>query len=92
MSYPFRKMNNRIVLGKEINTDENAALEIKELAKHFGCFGTIGSGKTVTCKVMIEELAMQGIPGIIIDPKGDLSSLYKKLIAISQKKTRRASI
>ena len=68
-------MDKKIILGKEITTDENAALEIKELAKHFGCFGTIGSGKTVTCKVMIEELAMQGIPGIIIDPKGDLSSM-----------------
>ena len=53
-------MDEKIILGKEITTDENVTVGIKELAKHFGCFGTIGSGKTVSCKVLIEELVMKG--------------------------------
>ena len=31
-------------------------LSPKVLQRHFACFGSSGSGKTVACKVMIEEL------------------------------------
>jgi hypothetical protein len=34
-----------------------------------------GSGKTGLCIVLLEEAALQGIPAIIIDPKGDLTNL-----------------
>ena len=34
-----------------------------------------GSGKTGLCVVLLEESALQGIPAIIIDPKGDLTNL-----------------
>ena len=34
-----------------------------------------GSGKTVMGKAIIEESALQGVPSIIVDLKGDLSSL-----------------
>ena len=32
-----------------------------------------GSGKTGLCIALLEEAAIDGIPAIIIDPKGDLS-------------------
>ena len=51
------------------------ALSLKTLSRHFACFGSSGSGKTVACKVLIEELALQGIPVIAFDPQGDISSL-----------------
>ncbi|MHA1683418.1 MAG: ATP-binding protein [Promethearchaeota archaeon] len=43
--------------------------------KHLGIFGSTGSGKTVLGKILIEELALQKIPSIVVDPQGDLASL-----------------
>ncbi|HME51231.1 MAG TPA: DUF87 domain-containing protein [Candidatus Lokiarchaeia archaeon] len=43
--------------------------------KHAGIFGSTGSGKTVLGKILIEEMALQGIPSIVIDPQGDIASL-----------------
>ena len=37
--------------------------------------GMTGSGKTGLCIGLIEEAALQGIPAILIDPKGDLTNL-----------------
>ena len=34
-----------------------------------------GSGKTGLCLALLEEAAMDNIPAIIIDPKGDISNL-----------------
>ena len=34
-----------------------------------------GSGKTGLCVALLEEAALDGIPAIVIDPKGDLSNL-----------------
>ena len=51
------------------------ALKLETLQRHFACFGSSGSGKTVACKVLIEELAMRGIPIIAFDPQGDIASL-----------------
>jgi len=50
-------------------------LSTKVLQRHFACFGSSGSGKTVACKVLIEELARRGIPVIAFDPQGDIASL-----------------
>jgi len=50
-------------------------ISIKTLQRHFACFGSSGSGKTVASKVMIEELAKAGIPIIAFDPQGDIASL-----------------
>src|SRR3990167_3209335 len=43
--------------------------------KHIVALGSSGSGKTVFCKTIIEEAALQGIPSIVVDPQGDLASL-----------------
>ena len=50
-------------------------LDLKTIQRHIACFGASGSGKTVACKVISEELALQRIPMIIFDPQGDIASL-----------------
>ena len=46
-----------------------------DLTTHGVCVGMTGSGKTGLCIGLIEEAALDGIPSIIIDPKGDLGNL-----------------
>ena len=47
----------------------------KDLVTHAVCVGMTGSGKTGLCIDLLEEAAIDGIPAIIIDPKGDLANL-----------------
>ena len=47
----------------------------KDLVTHAVCVGMTGSGKTGLCIALLEEAAIDRIPSIIIDPKGDLSNL-----------------
>src|SRR5688572_21356605 len=47
----------------------------KDLVTHAVCVGMTGSGKTGLCLSLLEEAAIDGIPAIIIDPKGDLANL-----------------
>src|SRR4051812_46209424 len=47
----------------------------KDLVTHAVCVGMTGSGKTGLCLSLLEEAAIDGIPAIAIDPKGDLSNL-----------------
>jgi len=46
-----------------------------DLTTHAVVTGMTGSGKTGLCIGLMEEAALQGIPAILIDPKGDLSNL-----------------
>ena len=47
----------------------------KDLVTHAVCVGITGSGKTGLCINLLEEAAIDSIPAIIIDPKGDLCNL-----------------
>lgn len=47
----------------------------KDLVTHAVCVGMTGSGKTGLCIGLLEEAAIDSIPAIVIDPKGDLSNL-----------------
>ncbi len=47
----------------------------KDLVTHAVCVGMTGSGKTGLCISLLEEAAIDGIPAIAIDPKGDLTNL-----------------
>jgi hypothetical protein len=49
--------------------------ESKHLVTHGLVVGMTGSGKTGLCFDIIEEAAIDGIPAILIDPKGDLANL-----------------
>jgi hypothetical protein len=47
----------------------------RDLLTHAVCIGMTGSGKTGLCIGLLEEALIDGIPAIIIDPKGDLANL-----------------
>ncbi len=47
----------------------------KDLVTHGVCVGMTGSGKTGLCIALLEEAAIDGIPAIVIDPKGDMANL-----------------
>jgi hypothetical protein len=55
--------------------DELVLYSSKDLVTHAVCVGMTGSGKTGLCISLIEEAALDGIPSILIDPKGDLANL-----------------
>ena len=54
-----------------------------DLLTHVFVCGVTGSGKTVFGKALIEEAALCGIPAIVIDLKGDLSSFAIKIDSVS---------
>ena len=56
-------------------TDEPILYDSKDLTTHAMCVGMTGSGKTGLCLSLIEEAAIDGIPVLAIDPKGDLGNL-----------------
>jgi polynucleotide 5'-kinase involved in rRNA processing len=47
----------------------------KDLVTHAVCIGMTGSGKTGLCISLIEEAAIDGVPAILIDPKGDVTNI-----------------
>ena len=55
--------------------DELVLYDSKDLTTHALCVGMTGSGKTGLCIALLEEAAIDGIPALVIDPKGDLSNL-----------------
>ena len=55
--------------------DEPLLYESRNLVTHAVCVGMTGSGKTGLCLGILEEAAIDGVPVIAIDPKGDLGNL-----------------
>jgi hypothetical protein len=49
--------------------------DAKDLTTHAVCVGMTGSGKTGLCISLLEEAALDQVPAIIIDPKGDMANL-----------------
>jgi hypothetical protein len=47
----------------------------KDLTTHGVCVGMTGSGKTGLCISLLEEAAIDGIPALAIDPKGDIANM-----------------
>ena len=60
---------------QRVQPDELLLYDAKDLTTHAVCLGMTGSGKTGLCVSLIEEAAIDGIPAIVIDPKGDLANL-----------------
>jgi hypothetical protein len=55
--------------------DDLVLYDSKDLVTHGVVLGMTGSGKTGLCLALLEEAAMDNIPAIVIDPKGDISNL-----------------
>ncbi|MGL4555000.1 MAG: ATP-binding protein [Gemmataceae bacterium] len=69
-------------LGREYDLDAGRVLpdrpvmyEARHLTTHGVVVGMTGSGKTGLSISLLEEAAIDGIPAVIIDPKGDLTNL-----------------
>jgi hypothetical protein len=68
-------------LGREFDPAANALkddlvlYDSKDLTTHAVCVGMTGSGKTGLCISLLEEAAIDGVPAVCIDPKGDLANL-----------------
>ena len=56
-------------------TDQDITYDPDDLTTHAVVVGMTGSGKTGLCIDLLEEAALQRIPAIAIDPKGDLTNL-----------------
>lgn len=68
-------------LGKEFDLAENrltdrlVMYDARDLTTHAVCVGMTGSGKTGLCIDLLEEAAIDHVPALIIDPKGDITNL-----------------
>ena len=57
--------------------DQSIGLYLDKMNRHGLIAGATGTGKTITLKVVAEQLSAQGIPVFLADIKGDLASLAK---------------
>jgi hypothetical protein len=60
---------------KQVIPDAPVNYDARDLTTHAVCVGMTGSGKTGLCIGLLEEAALDGVPALIIDPKGDLTNL-----------------
>ena len=65
----------RVIGADGAATDAPLLYDAKDLTTHGVCVGMTGSGKTGLCLALLEEAAIDGIPALAIDPKGDLGNL-----------------
>lgn len=63
--------------------DELTMYDSKDLVTHGVVLGMTGSGKTGLCIALLEEAAMDSIPAIVIDPKGDIPNLLLQFPELS---------
>jgi hypothetical protein len=57
------------------STGEPLLVDARRFTTHAICVGMTGSGKTGLLVGLIEEAALDGIPTLVIDPKGDLANV-----------------
>ena len=74
-------MKNHFYLGRHLDNpqaepnDKPLFYDPADLTTHAIVTGMTGSGKTGLCVTLLEEAALQNVPALIIDPKGDLTNL-----------------
>jgi hypothetical protein len=80
MESDYEKLGSFYV-GREIDPASHKAgpapllLDSRDFTTHAVCVGMTGSGKTGLCLALLEEAAIDGVPAICIDPKGDIANL-----------------
>jgi hypothetical protein len=68
-------------LGQEYDLEKGQMLDravhydARDLTTHGVCLGMTGSGKTGLGVILLEEAALDGVPSLVIDPKGDMTNL-----------------
>jgi len=62
-------------LAQRRREEQLVLVDAKDFTTHAVCVGMTGSGKTGLCLALLEEAAIDGIPVIAIDPKGDVGNL-----------------
>jgi hypothetical protein len=66
-------------LGRKVDGDgaggQPLLVDARRFTTHAVCVGMTGSGKTGLLIDLIEEAAIDGIPTLVIDPKGDLANV-----------------
>jgi hypothetical protein len=81
-------------LGREYDLDAKTTTghlvlyDSRDLLTHAVCVGMTGSGKTGLCLGLLEEAAIDGVPVIAIDPKGDLANLLLTFPSLAAKDFR----
>ena len=68
-------LGRRYDLKTESASQDLVLYDSADLVTHAVCIGMTGSGKTGLCLTLLKEAAMDGIPVIAIDPKGDIGNL-----------------
>src|SRR5438045_3784869 len=76
-------LGKRYDLAARHRQDEFVLYDAKDLVTHAVCVGMTGSGKTGLGLAMIEEAAIDNIPVLAIDPKGDLTNLLLTFPSLS---------
>jgi hypothetical protein len=76
-------LGKRYDLGARARLPEPVLYESRDLLTHAVCVGMTGSGKTGLGIGIIEEAALDGIPVLAIDPKGDLPNLLLTFPSLS---------
>ncbi|RUA17414.1 MAG: hypothetical protein DSY55_02180 [Clostridia bacterium] len=77
---PFEKLG-AFYIGKEYDLktkqrlDDVVMYDARDLTTHAVVVGMTGSGKTGLCVDILEEAAIDHVPAILIDPKGDITNL-----------------
>ena len=80
MTLPGYEKLGSFYLGREIDPQSqqpgaDLLYDSRDLTTHAVCIGMTGSGKTGLCLSLLEEAALDGVPAIAIDPKGDIANL-----------------
>jgi hypothetical protein len=68
-------LGNEHDLTKGQKLDALVHYDARDLTTHAVCVGMTGSGKTGLGVILLEEAALDGVPSLIIDPKGDMTNL-----------------